>query len=158
MHYRKILVPYDGSSAADKAFEHAIRFGAELRRSPEIVLLSVVENIILPPQIGETRSAVTNEMVSAEELRKELYLSMKSHAKTMLDRKAREASEAGARATTNVRYGYAADEIVRFAKEEGVDVLIIGNVGLRGISKLRVLGSVSRSVAEKATCPVMIVH
>lgn len=158
MHYRKILVPYDGSVASDKAFEHAIRLAAELSRAPEIVLLNVVETIILPPRTGEIKSSVSNATVNAEGLRKELYLSMKAHAKSMLTRKAREASKAGAKATTAVRYGYAADEIVRFASEEGTDLLIIGNVGLRGISKLRVLGSVSRSVAEKASCPVMIVH
>ena len=158
MLYRRILVPYDGSKAAAKAFAHALALAAQLRHSPEIVLLNVIETIIIPPRTGETESSVTNEMVSPEVLRKELYLSMRSNAKRMLSERAEEASREGIKTSVTVRYGYAADEIVRFASEEKVDVLIIGNVGLRGISKIRVLGSVSRSVAERASCPVTIVH
>lgn len=158
MPYKRILIPYDGSSAADKAVEHAMGLARELKRSPELVLLNVVETIILPPRIEDTVSSVEEEPVGPEAIRKQMYLSLKSHAKAMLSRKVRDVSEAGLRPRTAVRYGYAADEIVKFAKEEKTDLVIMGNVGLRGLSKLRVLGSVSRSVAEKSACPVTIVH
>jgi nucleotide-binding universal stress UspA family protein len=39
-----------------------------------------------------------------------------------------------------------------------VDLIIMGRTGLKGISKVRVLGSVSRHVCENANCPVMLVH
>jgi nucleotide-binding universal stress UspA family protein len=39
-----------------------------------------------------------------------------------------------------------------------VDLIIMGRTGLKGISKVRVLGSVSRYVCENANCPVMLVH
>jgi nucleotide-binding universal stress UspA family protein len=38
------------------------------------------------------------------------------------------------------------------------DLIVIGNVGRSGISKIRMLGSVSRRVGERAPCPVMIIH
>ena len=41
------------------------------------------------------------------------------------------------------------DTILEFAKKEKADLIVIGNVGLSGISKLKTLGSVSRSIAEK---------
>jgi nucleotide-binding universal stress UspA family protein len=34
----------------------------------------------------------------------------------------------------------------------------MGNVGLTGISKIKMLGSVSRDVLENAKSPVLIVH
>jgi nucleotide-binding universal stress UspA family protein len=34
----------------------------------------------------------------------------------------------------------------------------MGSTSLKGISKVRVLGSVSRAVSENANCPVMLVH
>jgi nucleotide-binding universal stress UspA family protein len=34
----------------------------------------------------------------------------------------------------------------------------MGSQGLRGINKIKVLGSVSRQVLENASCPVVVVH
>jgi nucleotide-binding universal stress UspA family protein len=42
--------------------------------------------------------------------------------------------------------------------KQKVDLIIMGSTGLKGISKVRVLGSVSRLVCENANCPVMLVH
>ena len=54
--------------------------------------------------------------------------------------------------------GNPSEKIIDFANQEKVDLIVIGNVGLSGISKVRALGSVSRSVSERASCPVLIVH
>jgi nucleotide-binding universal stress UspA family protein len=43
-------------------------------------------------------------------------------------------------------------------KKQKVDLIIMGSTGLKGILKVRVLGSVSRHVCENANCPVMLVH
>jgi nucleotide-binding universal stress UspA family protein len=50
------------------------------------------------------------------------------------------------------------EKIVEFANNEKVDLIVIGNVGLSGLSKVKALGSISRSVSERASCPVLIVH
>ena len=60
--------------------------------------------------------------------------------------------------TTKVLAGHISETVVHFAKKEDVDLIVIGNVGRSGISKIRTLGSVSRSVSERAPCPVMIIH
>jgi nucleotide-binding universal stress UspA family protein len=44
------------------------------------------------------------------------------------------------------------------ANEEKSDLIIIGSIGLGGVSKIKALGSVSRAVSERAKCSVMIVH
>jgi nucleotide-binding universal stress UspA family protein len=54
--------------------------------------------------------------------------------------------------------GYPSEKIVEFANKEKVDLIAIGNVGLSGLSKVKALGSISRSVSERASCPVLLVH
>ena len=55
--------------------------------------------------------------------------------------------------------GNPADVIIDIANnKEKVDLIIMGSTGLKGISKIRVLGSISRAVSENANCPVMFVH
>ena len=62
------------------------------------------------------------------------------------------------RIKTKVLIAYPAEEIVRYAKEENINQIVIGNIGLSGLSILKALGSVSRGVSERAKCPVLIVH
>jgi nucleotide-binding universal stress UspA family protein len=59
---------------------------------------------------------------------------------------------------TKLLTGHISNTIIDFAAKEKVDLIVIGNVGRSGISKIKTLGSVSRSVSEKAPCPVMIIH
>ena len=54
--------------------------------------------------------------------------------------------------------GSPSDKILELAEDEKVDLIVVGNVGLSGISRVKTLGSVSRSISERAKCPVMIVH
>lgn len=56
------------------------------------------------------------------------------------------------------RYGSAADEILRFAQDNKIDTIVMGSRRLKGVSKLRALGSVTRKVSELADCPVLIIH
>jgi nucleotide-binding universal stress UspA family protein len=56
-----------------------------------------------------------------------------------------------------VTVGHIADEICKFAEENNVDLIVMGSHGRRGI-KRALLGSVSHSVVNRATCAVTIVH
>ncbi|MGE6107494.1 universal stress protein [Aeromonas sobria] len=56
-----------------------------------------------------------------------------------------------------VRFGRAADEIVAQAKEDKVDLVVMGSHGRSGLSHLLV-GSVAESVVRHAPCPVLIVR
>jgi nucleotide-binding universal stress UspA family protein len=63
------------------------------------------------------------------------------------------ALEAGLEVTTVASPGDPADVLVKHAGEEGADVLVIGNKGI----KRRILGSVPNSVTHKAECTVVVV-
>lgn len=54
-----------------------------------------------------------------------------------------------------IRIGDPAGEIVRFADEEGCDLLVVGTHGRGGIPRL-ILGSVAEQVARHAHVPVLV--
>lgn len=58
---------------------------------------------------------------------------------------------------TTGRVGEPAEEIVKLAQEMDADLIVMGFEGLRGLERLRALGSVSRAVMEKTKRPVMVV-
>ena len=55
-------------------------------------------------------------------------------------------------------YGKPANEIVDYAKKNKVDLLIMGSNGLEGLAKIKGLGSVSRKVSERISCPITIIR
>ena len=67
------------------------------------------------------------------------------------------AKSLGLEADRRLGKGIPAEEILRVAEEEGVDLIVIGSRGLSGV-KAFLLGSVSDKVSHHAKCPVLIVR
>ncbi len=153
----KILLPYDGSIYSDKAVEQCIECAKLLSKQVTIILLHVVAEIHLPPSYdyGMRISYVK----SAYEYRKEIYQQLKMAALEMLDRK-KDGFKAARinKVVSHVTSGNVVKQILDFASRENVELIVLGSAGLGGMSKLKALGSVSRSVSERAKCPVLIVH
>jgi nucleotide-binding universal stress UspA family protein len=151
----RILVPYDGSAFSDKAVRQTIQYAKSLSKDSEIILLYVVPEIQLPPsyEYGMRISYVK----SSKEYRKEVYQQLRRRGLEMLERKKDEFKEAGlSNVGTRVSVGNTVKEILELASAEKVGLIVIGSQGLGGISKLKAIGSVSRSVSERAPCPVLI--
>jgi len=55
-----------------------------------------------------------------------------------------------------VKTGHPAEEILNTAKENDVDMILVGSGGKRGAARL-FMGSVSREVVNMAECPVLVV-
>ena len=165
--YKRILVPYDGSRPANHAVKHAFNITNMCvmhATAKEIHLLYVVQEIHVPPSYNYGMRLYS---YSLQELTKttsgyvkEVYQDLKNKAMDMLKAKSREyLKESGDIAIkTHVLLGDPANKIIEFADSENIDLIIIGNVGLRGISRIKALGSVSRRVSEMASCPVLLVH
>lgn len=158
MTFKKVLVPYDGSKQSTAALKHAILL-AKLTKSAKLVVLHVVQEIPMPPMMFESRmrSTKTGEETSVTAVWKEIHQDLKLAAQKMLTVKKQELEAAGIEVKDRVEIGYPAEKILAAAEDEGVDLIVIGNVGLSGFSKLKAIGSVSRVVSEKAKCPVLIV-
>ncbi|MBI5250853.1 MAG: universal stress protein [Desulfomonile tiedjei] len=58
---------------------------------------------------------------------------------------------------TMSRIGVPSNEIVKFADEEGVDLIVMGTHGWTGIKHL-ILGSTAENVVRSAGCPVLTVR
>jgi nucleotide-binding universal stress UspA family protein len=56
-----------------------------------------------------------------------------------------------------MRVGAAADEIVRYAHESGIDLIVMGTHGREGVMRA-LMGSVAERVVRRATCPVLTIH
>lgn len=155
-------MPYDGSKPSENALREAVRLAAALKENAEIIVLNVVQEI--PPPLAMTdlrfKSTQTGDKISFRELSKEIYKETKVTVSKDLEEKKQqiEASVGNVTVKTKVLIGHPADKVIEFTKVEKPDMIVIGNIGLGGFSRLKALGSVSRSVAERAQCPVTIVH
>lgn len=158
MAFRKILVPHDGSKPSDRALDAAIEL-ARMSEGVQIIMLHVTPEIPLPPMFErQIRSRKTGEVTTTSAYLKELYQDMKSSAlKTLAERK-HKCEKAGISAETKAVIGYPSDKIIEYANENGIELIVIGTTGLKGLSKFKALGSVARGVSERAKCPVMLVH
>ena len=147
---KKVLVPLDGSKYADKALDCALDLAETY--SAEILLLSVIHVspiAYIAPHLGIPTGASISVRNYGEEI--EGYL------KRVLSEAVEKAKKAKPylKVTTKLVKGRPAYEIVEIAKEEKVDIIVMGHRGLSGIKKL-FLGSVSNQVINEAPCPVLI--
>ena len=169
--YKKILVPVDGSEPSHFALEHAINLAKQCKGNNNTSFSSKINVIILyvipemPTSIGflegPMRSPKTGELISFSEYVKEMYVLMKSNSEKKLTNLKNKYEPLGIPIQTKVigeTKGSVVDNIIKYAEEEKVDLIVIGNIGLGGISKVKALGSVSRNLAEKTVCPILIVH
>lgn len=138
---KKMLVAFDGSPSAYKAFDFALELAAGFGGTAhEIVVLSVVQ----PPEpadLVEMDAIIDAGTEHFGELFGEL------RAKAMA---------AGVAATTEVAVGHPADQVAHYAAEHGCDMVIVGQRG-RSMMEKWLLGSVSKRIASYAPCTVVIV-
>jgi nucleotide-binding universal stress UspA family protein len=157
--YKKILVPYDGSEPSDKALDHAVHI-AKMSGKSEVILLYVIAEFPTYHFIERpARSIKTGEKTTVSQYLKEVYELMEESANDVLDKKKEDIKKTtGLEIGTKLLTGHISNSIIDFAAKEKDDLIVIGHVGRSGMSKIRSLGSVSRSVSERAPCPVMIIH
>ena len=147
----KILVPHDGTEMSDRAFKKAVELAKVFKA--ELVLLHVIEEIPVPPIIhyGIDIDVINRAKRST---RRELEKGWDK----MVEVKTHEMESDNVDLTGECRYGSASEQILRFAKNNKIDIIVMGSHRLKGISKIKALGSVSRKVSEIADCPVLIVR
>ena len=137
----KILVAFDGSQQSYKAFDFALDMSRLCPgAAPEIIVISVAQ----PPEpidIVEMDAVIDSATQHYEQLFKELQ---------------NKAKERNIEIRTEVVIGHPADQIVRYAKENNADIILVGQKGKSKIESW-LLGSVSKRVATYAPCSVTIV-
>ena len=141
---KKILLCTDFSEnsqpARKLAIDYAKSFGSTL------ILLHVVDP-------GVLRYPRFEDLVPMEDTLKSLELVCDRELKTMSEEIRKEAASVKAYCVS----GVPGKEIVGFAKEEGIDLIVMGTHGWTGLNRLLV-GSTAERVVRTAECPVLIVR
>jgi nucleotide-binding universal stress UspA family protein len=150
-----ILVPHDGSKYAEKALNKAVSL-AKVMKDSEITILNIMEEIPIPPALFTTRVRhhKTGDTTLPTYFR-DLQTDMRHKMISTLEEK-KQKYKNSVRIRTAVLVGRPEHKIVEFANRHNVDLIVMGSRGLKGISRW-VMGSVSRTVSERAKCTVMIV-
>ena len=145
--YNRILVPLDGSELAECSLEHVkeVAVGCHV---PEVVLLAIVEpaNDSLPWSWGGVAGAQTQaDRDKSEEKSATDYL------KKIADRLSKE----GMNIITCVQAGRAADAILDYANQNGVDLIIMATHGRGGETRWD-FGKVADRVIRTSSVPVLM--
>lgn len=135
LNVKNMLVPIDFSTCAESALVYAV----EIARSSNacVHLLHVVdEGLFGPPYIPQGGFVYPIDRV---ELYRRLDALKAQYPEVPME--------------TAVTIGKPADEIVRYAGENDVGLIVISTHGRHGLA--RILGSTTESVVRQAPCPVL---
>ena len=140
--YKYILAPLDGSETAEQVLPHAVAHAKQF--DAELLLLRVLEP--LPRDRGLPPRAIT----MAEEQTSML-------AREYLERIASDIREQGGRVRADTIEGRPPAEILRFAEENQVDLIVLCSRGQSGLSRW-LMGSVADRVVRGSAVPILLVR
>jgi nucleotide-binding universal stress UspA family protein len=155
MPFYKILVPFDASELSIKAVEQAIELARE--NQTQVYILHVIREIPLTTRFS--RIELRNQEVVISPYSKKVYDELRDDMNITLEEQKKRYGHYNISISTEIRIGDPAEIIVEFTKQNGIDLIVMGSIGLKGITAMiKKLGSVARSVAEEVTCPVLIMR
>jgi nucleotide-binding universal stress UspA family protein len=143
---KNILVATDFGEASDSA----LRYGRELagRFSATLHVLHVVENFYVTTFGAETYAAIVPEM----------QREIEESARKRLDEALIDSDRSGpATKPVVITSGSPAYAIVDYARENGIDLIVLGTHGRGALAHL-LMGSVAERVVRVASCPVLTVR
>lgn len=152
---KKVLIAVDDTKGSKSALQACTNTCKCIR--PETVYLLYVERFegrsLMDASLGIAEMTTLKEVLEGSEYKEKLD----AKANTILEFYRKNLEDGG---VTNVqpvvKYGHPAEEILKTAAEENVDLIIIGSRGKR--TTHRFMGSVSREIANNADVPVLIVR
>ena len=144
---KKIMVPVDFSDNSVKLFESAIDYAGQIEA--ELLVVFVVEDMftfsgLSIPHIAIDVNQFESEMIESSGKRLEGFLEDNMEGITVP-------------CTSKVLKGNVAEELCACAADEGVNLIIMGTHGYRGLEKI-LIGSVAEKVVRTAPCPVLTIN
>lgn len=145
INLNRILLPTDFSPHSRHAQNYACAFAESF--GAELHLLHVVQDLVaMVPEPGLAFPPPGDYM-------KDLTESAQRSLATVPD----PAWAAGKTIVRSVRQGPPFLEIIRYARENDIDLIVLGTHGRTGLTHV-LLGSVAEKVVRKAPCPVLTVR
>lgn len=141
--WKRICCAIDFAEPSRAAMEE----GADLARQFEADLVLV--HVLVPPP-----PAASDVLVSSRGV---MQLEAEAHEKTLEEWRAEAGRRAGRPVQARVLSGDPAGAVLRQARDEDCDLLIVGTHGRTGLARMA-LGSVAERIVRQAECPVLVVH
>ncbi len=140
LDFRKILVPVDGSVYSEKAALKSLELATFFKS--EVILLSVIEILF---ELYETTSEIIKLVEHYKIETEEFMRKLKNYFK-----------EEGIKVKTLIEEGIVEEKILEACEKEGVNFIIMGSHGKRGLKRL-LMGSVTEKVLTLGSLPVLVV-
>lgn len=140
--FRNIVIATDGSKNVQRAISHGIEFA---KLSGAIVHALYVVN---------TPSTISENWTAGKET---IYNIMKNDGKKAVS-KIKEIGEAsGVEVREVLLEGYPSNEIIYFAENNNIDLIVMGSLGATGLERF-LIGSVAETVVRGSKVPVLVVR
>jgi nucleotide-binding universal stress UspA family protein len=137
--FKKILIATDGSKRTQSAVETGIEIAQQHKSKVHAVY--VVDT-------------VTFTSIPMDVTWENMYQLLKDEGEEAVNRVKDAAKDLDVE--THVLEGNPAVEITKFAKDNGIDLIVVGTLGKSGIDRL-LLGSVAEKIVRIAPCPVLVI-
>lgn len=142
--FDRILIPTDGSDAVNPAVEMAL--GLSETHDAVLHVLFIVDQPQSVSGAGEGFSGLDN-----------LLETLEKEGQRVTGTIAEEADDRGVRTKRAVRRGNPHDDILQYAQEHDIGLIVMGTHGRTGVKRV-LLGSVTENVVRHSEIPVLTVH
>jgi universal stress protein A len=142
---KKILFPTDFSDCAKTAQEYSAALAEQFQAELHIVNV-LADVMMMMPEPGSALSLPQNYL-----------LDLKLEAERALEKTFSDSAKTGRKIVRALRMGNPFVEIVKYAEESEIDLIVVGTHGRSGLAHM-LLGSVAEKVVRKAHCPVLTVR
>jgi universal stress protein A len=143
---KKVLVATDFGPASETALTYGRALAAQL--GAELHVLHVTENVYLAAASGYGQAYIPPE------IQRDIERAAQAQTEALITDEDRETLRAKA---VTVTFNTPAAAIVEYAKNNAIDLIVVGTHGRGAFSHL-FMGSVAERVVRTAPCPVLTVH
>jgi len=141
MMFKKILVAIDGSQNSYDALEIALDLTKKYQA--KLYVAAVVNTANLPMNVGVSYAPG-------------LISDLEADARKVLDKATKIIDQAGLTYESKLLNGEPRDELLEYAKQKEITLIVIGKTGNHGLERF-FLGSVTRYISEHSRVNVLIV-
>jgi nucleotide-binding universal stress UspA family protein len=143
MHLNNILIPVDFSDHSKIALSHASEIAQSYKA--QLQILHIIEETMHPAFSLSGKSSIFDLIPGIED-----------DCRKRTEKMVNETVPPQVKYDVHIKGGSAASDIIRFAKENSTDLIVIATHGLTGLEHM-LLGSVTEKVVRMAHCPVFTV-
>jgi len=149
--FKKILVCMDGSELAEQILPY-VKAQARSFKSTVVLLHVTAERIITTPGIPGAPGYPVQTQSMMKEMEQEMF-----RADEYLNKLAAGFKRSGIRTKCEVLEGSVGESIVKYAKENKINLIAMASHGRSGVGRM-ILGSIADFVLREAGLPILIIR